>query len=209
MFADLGAALASFGMPALAIVLFTIVVRIALHPLYRAAVRGEKAKAKLAPEIAKLQKKYGKDLMRMSEESQKVYKRNGVSMFAGMLPMLATIPFFMVIYQVVTTPNPLLDGVLFGVPLSAHFMGTFSWVFFALFGLLAVVAYLTVRWQQSRMAANPSPTPTPGFMNGLIKVLPFGTILVAAYLPLAAGLYLLTTTTWTIAERALLYRILS
>ncbi|SES06044.1 YidC/Oxa1 family membrane protein insertase [Lentzea albida] len=205
MFADLGAALASFGMPALAIVLFTIVVRLALHPFYRAAVRGEKAKAKLAPEIQKLQKKYGKDLMRFSEESQKVYKSNGVSMFAGMLPMLATIPFFMVIYQVVTTPNPLLEGTLFGVSLGSHFTTGFAWVFFVLFGLLAVVAYLTVKWQQSRMTAPPQ----PGFMTGLVKVLPFGTILVAAYLPLAAGLYLLTTTTWTIAERALLYRILS
>ncbi|GHH48210.1 YidC/Oxa1 family membrane protein insertase [Lentzea cavernae] len=205
MFADLGAALASFGMPALAIVLFTIVVRLALHPFYRAAVRGEKAKAKLAPEIQKLQKKYGKDLMRFSEESQKVYKRNGVSMFAGMLPMLATVPFFMVIYQVVTTPNPLLEGTLFGISLGTHFTSGFAWVFFVLFGLLAVVAYLTVKWQQSRMTT----TPQPGFMTGLIKVLPFGTILVAAYLPLAAGLYLLTTTTWTIAERALLYRILS
>ncbi|MDX3662848.1 membrane protein insertase YidC [Streptomyces sp. ID05-26A] len=205
MFADLGAALASFGMPALAIVLFTIVVRLALHPFYRAAVRGEKAKAKLAPEIQKLQKKYGKDLMRLSEESQKVYKKNGVSMFAGMLPMLATVPFFMVIYQVVTTPNPLLEGTLFGTSLGTHFTSGFAWVFFVLFGLLAVVAYLTVKWQQSRMTT----TPQPGFMTGLIKVLPFGTILVAAYLPLAAGLYLLTTTTWTIAERALLYRILS
>ncbi|MGI5502227.1 YidC/Oxa1 family membrane protein insertase [Lentzea sp. CA-135723] len=205
MFADLGAALASFGMPALAIVLFTITVRLALHPFYRAAVRGEKAKAKLAPEISKLQKKYGKDLMRFSEESQKVYKRNGVSMFAGMLPMLATVPFFMVIYQVVTTPNPLLEGTLFGISLGSHFTTGFAWVFFALFGLLAVVAYLTVRWQQSRVTT----TPQPGFMTGLVKVLPYGTILVAAYLPLAAGLYLLTTTTWTIAERALLYRILS
>ena len=205
MFADLGAALASFGMPALAIVLFTVAVRLALHPLYRAAVRGEKAKAKLAPEIQKLQKKYGKDLVRLSEESQKIYQRNGVSMFAGLLPMLATIPFFMVIYQVVTTPNPLLEGTLFGVSLGTHFTSGFAWVFFVLFGALAVVAYLTVRWQQSQMTA----TPTPGFMTGLVKVLPFGTILVAAYLPLAAGLYLLTTTTWTIAERALLYRILS
>jgi YidC/Oxa1 family membrane protein insertase len=205
LFADLGAALASFGMPALAIVLFTMAVRLLLHPLARAAVRGEKAKAALAPEIQKLQKKYGKDLVRFSEESQKVYRANGVSMFAGMLPMLATMPFFMVMYRIVTTPNPLLDGTIFGVPLSSHFLSSLSWVFFVLFGLLAVVAYLTVRWQQSRMTT----TPTPGFMTGLLKVLPFGTILVAAYLPLAAGLYLLTTTTWTIAERALLYRILS
>jgi YidC/Oxa1 family membrane protein insertase len=122
-----------------------------------------------------------------------------------MLPMLATVPFFMVIYQVVTTPNPLLDGTLFGISLGSHFTTGFAWVFFVLFGLLAVVAYLTVKWQQSRMTT----TPQPGFMTGLVKVLPFGTILVAAYLPLAAGLYLLTTTTWTIAERALLYRILS
>jgi YidC/Oxa1 family membrane protein insertase len=128
LFADLGAALASLGMPALAIVLFTIVVRLALHPFYRAAVRGEKAKAKLAPEIQKLQKKYGKDMMRLSEESQKVYKRNGVSMFAGMLPMLATVPFFMVIYQVVTTPNPLLEGTLFGISLGSHFTTGFAWV---------------------------------------------------------------------------------
>ncbi|MGZ3147990.1 YidC/Oxa1 family membrane protein insertase [Lentzea chajnantorensis] len=205
MFADLGAALASFGTPALAIVLFTIVVRLALHPLYRAAVRGEKAKAKLAPEIRELQKKYGKDLVRFSEESQKVYQSNGVSMFAGLLPMLATAPFFMVVYQVVTTPNPLLEGTLFGVSLGSHFTTGFAWVFFALFAALAVVAYLTVRWQRSQLTT----TPAPGFMTGLVKVLPFGTILVAAYLPLAAGLYLLTTTTWTIAERALLYRILS
>ncbi|MFD9705252.1 YidC/Oxa1 family membrane protein insertase [Lentzea sp. NPDC059081] len=206
MFADLGAALAGFGMPALAIIVFTIVVRLALHPFYRAAVRGEKAKAKLAPEIQKLRKKHGKDLMRLTEESQKVYKSNGVSMYAGMLPMLATVPFFMVMYQVVTTPNPLLEGTIFGVSLSAHFTSSFAWVFFALFGLLAVVAYLTVKWQQSRMTTT---TPQPGFVTGLAKVLPFGTILMAAYLPLAAGLYLLTTTTWTIAERALLYRILS
>src|SRR5690349_2087011 len=121
-------------MPALAIVGSTILVRLVLHPFYRAAVRGEKAKAKLAPEIQKLQKKYGKDLMRFSEESQKVYKSNGISMFAGMLPMLATVPFFMVIYQVVTTPNPLLDGTLFGISLGSHFTTGFAWVFFVLFG---------------------------------------------------------------------------
>jgi YidC/Oxa1 family membrane protein insertase len=40
----------------------------------------------------------------------------------------------------------------------------------------------------------------------LIRVLPFGTALIAAVLPLAAGLYLLTTTTWSAAERAVFRR---
>jgi YidC/Oxa1 family membrane protein insertase len=36
--------------------------------------------------------------------------------------------------------------------------------------------------------------------------LSFASVLFAAVLPLAAGLYLLTTTAWTVAERALLLR---
>jgi YidC/Oxa1 family membrane protein insertase len=205
VFHDLGSALAGLGSPALAIVLFTVAVRLALHPLYRVAVRGEKAKAKLAPDIRKLNKRYGKDLTKLSQETQKIYKKAGVSMFAGILPMLATIPFFMVMYRLVTTPSPLLDGTVFGFSLGTHFTTGFGWVFLVLFALLAVVAWLTVRWQKAQMDPE---APQPPFA-GFLRILPFGTVLIAAWLPLAAGLYLLTTTTWTIAERALLYRILS
>ncbi|TWP52447.1 YidC/Oxa1 family membrane protein insertase [Lentzea tibetensis] len=205
MFHDLGSALAGLGSPALAIVLFTVAVRLLLHPLYRAAVRGEKAKAELAPEIRKLNKRYGKDLQKLSQETQKVYKKAGVSMFAGILPMLATIPFFMVMYRLVTTPNPLLDGTLFGFSLGTHFTSGYAWVFLVLFALLAVVAFVTVRWQKAQVGPDAPQVPFARFL----RVLPYGTVLVAAWLPLAAGLYLLTTTSWTIAERALLYRILS
>jgi len=37
-------------------------------------------------------------------------------------------------------------------------------------------------------------------------VLPFATVAIAAFVPLAAGLYLATSTAWTLAERALLAR---
>jgi YidC/Oxa1 family membrane protein insertase len=37
-------------------------------------------------------------------------------------------------------------------------------------------------------------------------VLPFGTVVFAAFVPLAAGLYLLTSGTWTAVERAVLRR---
>jgi YidC/Oxa1 family membrane protein insertase len=36
--------------------------------------------------------------------------------------------------------------------------------------------------------------------------MPFGTVLMAAAAPLAAGLYLLTTTAWTLTERTILRR---
>jgi YidC/Oxa1 family membrane protein insertase len=43
----------------------------------------------------------------------------------------------------------------------------------------------------------------------LARVLPYFTVAVAAFVPLAAGVYLLTTTAWTLAERALVPRVLA
>jgi YidC/Oxa1 family membrane protein insertase len=40
--------------------------------------------------------------------------------------------------------------------------------------------------------------------NALARVLPFTTVFIAAFVPLAAGLYLLTSTSWTVAERVVL-----
>ena len=40
----------------------------------------------------------------------------------------------------------------------------------------------------------------------LCRVMPFGSLVMAAIVPLAAGLYLLTTATWTLAERAAINR---
>jgi YidC/Oxa1 family membrane protein insertase len=44
-------------------------------------------------------------------------------------------------------------------------------------------------------------------MGALLRVLPFATVVVAAIVPLAAGLYLLTTTAWAAAERAVFHRL--
>jgi len=78
-------------------------------------------------------------------------------------------------------------------------------------------------------AARPAPTratgPAPTSVTGpadvtrsgaaaslsaaLARVLPYFTVVVAAFVPLAAGVYLLTTTAWTLAERALVQRALA
>ena len=49
--------------------------------------------------------------------------------------------------------------------------------------------------------ARAQPPQVPG--GALIKVLPYLTVVIAAFAPLAAGLYLITSTVWSLAERAL------
>jgi YidC/Oxa1 family membrane protein insertase len=100
--------------------------------------------------------------------------------------------------------NALLTSTLAGVPLGARLLevaGVDLLVFAALGAALIGVAALT-RW----LAPAP-PTDTPG--AGVVRLLPFGTVLVAAIVPLAAGLYVLTTTAWTVTERSLLRRVLA
>jgi YidC/Oxa1 family membrane protein insertase len=44
---------------------------------------------------------------------------------------------------------------------------------------------------------------------GLVRWLPFGTVVVAAFVPLAAGIYLLASTAWTVGERVTLRRVVA
>ncbi|MEU0793971.1 YidC/Oxa1 family membrane protein insertase [Amycolatopsis sp. NPDC005961] len=190
--------------PAPAIVLFTLAVRLLLHPLARSAVRGERARAVLMPEIQALRAKHGQDRERLAAEMTKLQRESGASLFAGCLPMLLQLPFFMVMYRLFTTPtvggepNSLLGATLFGTPLGAHGLAGSPLVFVIAAGL-ALVAWFSVRLQSRGATAD-----VPG--GRLLRFLPYGTVLATLVIPQAAGIYLLTTTAWTAAERALLRR---
>ncbi len=141
-------------------------------------------------------------------------------MFTGCLPALLQVPFFAVVYRLFlsgtigNSPNVLLRQHLLGAPLGSHWLtGAGPWsgqglVFAAVFGLLVLVAWLSAR--AARRWAGPAglaPAQQTGVTGALLRALPFATVAVAAVVPLAAGLYLLTTTAWAVAERAVFYRL--
>jgi YidC/Oxa1 family membrane protein insertase len=56
-------------------------------------------------------------------------------------------------------------------------------------------------------ATSAQPAPAGGGGPGLlVKVLPYLTVVIAAFAPLAAGIYLLTSLAWSLAERMLFWR---
>ncbi|QKV94745.1 membrane protein insertase YidC [Streptomyces sp. NA02950] len=193
---------------AAAIVVFTLGVRAALHPLTRAAVRGEKARARLAPKFAELSRRHRSDPERMRRALGELRAEEGSSPMTGCLPAVVQLPVFFVMYHVFSTGSgagDLLDHTLAGAPLGGRWDGALGGsqglVHLALFVLIAAVATWT--WWRARRTA------VPGASPGLARVLPllsFGTLVTAAVVPLAAGLYLATSTTWTAVERALLHR---
>ncbi|WP_411137193.1 YidC/Oxa1 family membrane protein insertase [Streptomyces sp. C10] len=232
MFGFLGEALAHgaqaiaplFGTAAMAaaIVLFTLGVRAALHPLARAAARGEKARTALAPQLAELQRKHKGNPERLQKAMADLYAKTGSSPLAGCLPTLLQLPVFFVMYHLFSTGSGgLLDHTLLGAPLDGHWtealadggvLGPQGLVYLGLFALIAAVATWNFRRARATMAKAPQPAAgnaaAPG-MASMAKVMPllsFGTLITVAVVPLAAGLYMVTTTTWTACERALLHR---
>ncbi|MEU4246293.1 membrane protein insertase YidC [Amycolatopsis sp. NPDC026612] len=189
-----------------AIVLFTLSVRLLLHPLARSAAHGERARTALLPEIRALREKHGRDRERLAAEMTKLQEESGTSLFVGCLPMLLQLPFFMVMYRLFTTatiggePNSLLGATLLGTPLGAHGLAGSPLVFVIAAGL-AVVAWFSVRWQDRHRDTT---TEVPG--GQLLRLLPYGAVLATLVVPQAAGIYLLTTNAWSAAERALLRR---
>jgi len=202
---------------AAAIVLFTISVRLLLAPLSYYAIRGQASQARLAPQVQALRQRHAGQPDRLQRELTALYQREGTGMFAGCLPALLQLPFFSVMYGVFRSgtigghPNALLSHDLLAAPLGSHWLsgpGPVSAqgaVFLGLFVLLGVAGWLAARLTR-KSAAPSSSVPSGGAMGWLMRVLPLTTVVIAAVMPLAAGLYLLTTTTWAAAERAIIAR---
>ena len=159
---------------AAAIIAFTVAIRLALLPLsyfaVRGSVRGERARARLQPRIAELQRRHRGNPQRLQEELGALYRAEGSGMFGGCLPLLLQVPFFSVLYRlfgdhsVGGAPNTLLTHSLLAAPLGSHWLagaGPLSAqgaVFAGLFVLLAAVAVLAVRATR-RAALAPRPVP--------------------------------------------------
>ena len=87
-----------------AIILFTIVVKLLLLPLNIKSQKAMKKQQKIQPIVAELQKKYANDQQKLQQEMMKVYKENNVSMAGGCLPMLIQMPILVALYQAIQKP---------------------------------------------------------------------------------------------------------
>ncbi len=101
----------------LAILVFTFLVKLLLFPVSISNQKNAAARARLAPRLQRLQKKYGTDRQKMMEKQQALYEKEGVKMTAGCLPqllqMLVLFSIIAVIYKPLTYVNgyeqPIID----------------------------------------------------------------------------------------------------
>ncbi len=83
----------------IAIIVFTIIIKIAMSPItYKSFLSQAKMKV-LRPEITELGEKFKKDPMKKQQETMKLYNKAGVNPMAGCIPALIQIPFMYASFQ--------------------------------------------------------------------------------------------------------------
>jgi YidC/Oxa1 family membrane protein insertase len=165
----------------IAIILFTILIRIVTWPLNAQQMKSSAAMQELQndKEWQAIQKKYAKDKEKLAQEQMRIQRERGINMFGGCLPMLIQFPIIIALYQSITralasTPLDLLKlsrSIIFPflnvselIPLNSKFLwmnlGQAESVNVFGFALptLAIIVALTT-YIQSKLTMPPSTNP--------------------------------------------------
>ena len=84
---------------ALAIIVFTVLIRTVLAPLFIRQIRSQKEMQRMQPLIREVQRKHKGNRTKISEETMALYKEHGVNPAAGCLPVVLQLPILFALYQ--------------------------------------------------------------------------------------------------------------
>ncbi|MCW8307663.1 membrane protein insertase YidC [Acidiphilium sp. PA] len=90
-----------FGNYGVAIIVFTVMLKLVLFPLVRTSYRSMGRMRAVAPKVAAIRERLKDDTVQQQKEIMALYKSEGVNPAAGCLPMLPQIPIFFSLYKVI------------------------------------------------------------------------------------------------------------
>ena len=188
-----------------AIILFTILIRVITHPLMASQIKGSTKMQEMqnSKEWLEIQKKYKDDKEKLAQEQMKYYKDIGYNPLSSCLPSLIQIPLIFGLYQSITRAMAASPGQLLNLtrtvysffplgnllPLHSKFLwmdlGQPERIYLFGFGIpfLAIIVAITT-YVQSKVTMPASTNPNDqGAMMGKMM---------AVYMPLLLGYFALT-----------------
>lgn len=97
-----------------AIVLLTIVVKLAFFPLQAASYRSMAKMKQVSPKMLALRERYGDDRVKLNQAMMELYKTEKVNPMAGCLPIVVQIPVFISLYWVLLASVEMRDAPWIG-----------------------------------------------------------------------------------------------
>ncbi len=207
----------------IAIVLLTVVVRLAMFPLSKRQTLNALKMQQIQPELKKIYEKYKNDLQARTRAQQELFRKHNYNPMSGCLILLLQLPIFIALYRALMVDVELRQAPLFSEKirwcsnLSAPDMFLdWSWLmpefvnrgqgFFGLGPYLNVLPILTIGlflWQQKKMMPPPADEQAAMQQKLMSWMLIFMGLL---FYKVASGLclYFIASTLWGMAERKFL-----
>ena len=98
----------------IAILVVTVLVKLAVFPIANKSYASMSKMKKLKPEMDAIKEKFGDDKTKIQQETMELYKREKVNPLAGCLPMVIQIPIFFSLYKVILTTIELRHAPFYG-----------------------------------------------------------------------------------------------
>src|SRR5687768_14237667 len=206
----------------LSIIGLTLVIRMALIPLFVKQIKSSRNMQLIQPKVRELQKKYGHDRERLAQETMKLYKDSGTNPFASCLPILLQMPIFLALFRLIdqAAKDPsherglmteqlntqFGDAVFLGAKISDTFLNTDDIGVRVLAAVLVLAmtatTFLTQRQLMSKnMPADALSGPYAQQQKMLLYVLPVVFAVGGIAFPVGVLFYWTTSNLWTMGQQ--------
>ena len=192
----------------IAILIATVLVKLAVFPLANKSYASMSKMKKLQPEMERLKKEYPEDKMKQQQEMMALYKREKVSPLSGCLPVVVQIPIFFALYKVILTSIELRHAPFFGwiQDLSApdptslfNLFGLIPWTppTMLMIGVWPIIMGITM-WLQMRL----NPTPPDPVQASLFNWMPVMFTFMLGSFPVGLVIYWAWSNTLSILQQS-------
>ena len=195
-----------------AILILTVVIKLAFFPLANKSYESMSKMKKLQPEMLKLRERFSDDKMKLNQEMMALYKREKANPASGCLPILVQIPVFFALYKVLFVTIEMRHAPFFGwiQDLSApdpttifNLFGLIPWSppYFLMLGVWPLLMGLTM-WLQQKL----NPQPMDPTQAKIMMFLPIMFTFLLAQFPAGLVIYWAWNNSLSIAQQWVIMR---
>ena len=198
-----------------AIILFTLAIRLILYPLNQKAIRSQKALNTLQPQIKEIQQKLKGDRQKQAQAMMELYQKNKINPASGCLPLFLQLPILLALYQVFWNGlNPERLSALYSFVSRPEMVNPLFLGFLDLSKgspAMAILAGIFTFWQSKMMISKNSLKGNPGDFSAMMNkqmlfLMPLITVFIAWKLPAGLALYWVVMTLFGIGQQYLVLR---
>ncbi len=196
--------LGNFG---LAILLFTLCVKLLFFPLANKSYAAMSKMKLLQPEIKKLRERFPDDKARQQQEMMALYKRVGANPLAGCLPIVIQIPVFFSLYKVLFVTIEMRHAPFFGwihdlsAPDPTSFANLFGLLPFTPPSILMIGAWPIIMGLTMFLQQKLNPQPVDPVQARMFMILPVVFTYMLSHFPAGLVIYWAWNNTLSVAQQ--------